>query len=229
MGNVFVPDYGASTVTEYAYGATTPTHTFTPGGSSLACSVDPKTNNLAVVNYQTPAGSGNVVVYANETGTPTAYTNPNQYYPEFAGYDNNSNLWISGRDASVVYNMGELANGSSSIITANIVGATVNFPAQVQWGGSYLLVGDQEFGGLSESGLYQMSISGSTLTVHGSFVFTGAEDVLGFYKRGAVPNAEIAAPDYALGTGNVYKFPTGGTLSTFASPESYGAAIAQKV
>ena len=168
-------------------------------------------------------------MYANETGTPTAYTNPNQYYPEFAGYDNNSNLWISGRDASLAYNMGELANGSSSIITANIVGATLYFPAQVQWGGTYLLVGDQEFGGNAESGLYQMSISGSTLTVHGSFVFTGAETFSVFTNAARSRMPEIAAPDYALGTGNVYQFPTGGTLSTFSSPSSYGAAIAQKV
>ena len=126
-------------------------------------------------------------------------------------------------------NMGELPNGASiDRPRATVNGATIYFPGQVQWGGTYLLVGDQDFGGLAESGLYQMSIAGSTLTASGSFVFTGAGDVLGFYKRGAIPNAAIVAPDAVLGTVGVYNFPTGGTLSSFASPFSYGAAIAQK-
>ena len=111
--------------------------------------------------------------------------------------------------------MGELANGASSIVTATINGATIFFPGQVQWGGTYLLVGDQEFNVQPESGLYQMSISGSTLTAHGSFLFAGAQDVLGFYKRGSVPNASVVAPDSELGDANVYDFPAGGTLSSF--------------
>jgi hypothetical protein len=199
-----------------------------PGGFPIACSVDPETNNLAVVNFVTTAGDGNVAVFTDETGTPTTFVSADQPFPEFAGYDNNGNLWISGRNAALVGNMGELANGASSIVPVTVNGATINFPGQVQWGGTYLLVGDQDFGGLAESGLYQMTIAGSTLTASGSFVFTGAGDVLGFYKRGAVPNAAIVAPDAVLGTVDIYNFPTGGTLSSFASPFSYGAAIAQK-
>jgi hypothetical protein len=227
-GNVFIPDYELGTVTEYAYGASSPTATLNPGGSSIACSVDPTTNNLAVVNYQTPAGSGNIAVFSDESGTPTTYTNANQYYPEFAGYDNAGNLWISGRSTALVVTIGYLGSGSGTITTATVNGATIFFPAQVQWGGTYLLVGDQEFGGLEGSGLYQMSVSGSTLTAAGTFPFAGSADVLGFYKRGSAPTATVAAPDYGLSEGFVYKFPNGQQTGTFTANGSYGAAIAQK-
>jgi hypothetical protein len=227
-GNVFIPDYDLGTVTEYAYGASTPTQTLDPGGSAIACSVDPGTGNLAVVNYTTPSGSGNIAVYKESTGTPTIYTNPNQFYPEFAGYDNGGNLWISGRSTSLVVTIAYLKSGSGTITTATVNGATIFFPAQVQWGGTYLLVGDQEFGGVSGSGLYQMSVSGSTLTAAGSFPFAGSLDVLGFYKRGSTPNATVAAPDNGLSEGLVYKFPNGQQTGSFPAIGSYGAAIAQK-
>ena len=54
-GNVFIPDLLLQTVTEYAYGSTTPKNTLNPGGFPIGCSVDPKTNNLAVVNFVTTA------------------------------------------------------------------------------------------------------------------------------------------------------------------------------
>lgn len=68
-GNVFVPDFAAKTITEYAHGGSDPVATLSdPGESPSGCSVDPETENLAVVSW-----TGGVAIYAGARGTPTLY------------------------------------------------------------------------------------------------------------------------------------------------------------
>ncbi|MGB6739997.1 MAG: hypothetical protein WBE59_06045, partial [Candidatus Cybelea sp.] len=66
QGNIFLPR--DTTVTEYAHGGTSPVATLTlPGNASSGCSVDPITNDLAVV-FQTQ-----VAIFQNEQGNPSVY------------------------------------------------------------------------------------------------------------------------------------------------------------
>jgi DNA-binding beta-propeller fold protein YncE len=58
-GNVFVANFGAQNVLEYAHGGASPIATLTdPGASPEACASDPNTGNLAVVES---SGSGPIV------------------------------------------------------------------------------------------------------------------------------------------------------------------------
>jgi hypothetical protein len=66
-GDVFVTDFEASEILEYAHGGTTPIATLSdPGQWPSGCSVDPMTGNLAVSNDETPSvGEGNLAIYAH--------------------------------------------------------------------------------------------------------------------------------------------------------------------
>jgi hypothetical protein len=60
-GDVYVTDFNAGTITEFAYGSTTPMRTLSDTtGSPDGCSVNPKTGDLAVTNWDDTSGSGGV-------------------------------------------------------------------------------------------------------------------------------------------------------------------------
>ena len=73
-GNVFITQFDASDVTEYAHGGTNPIKTLdTAGEYPVGCSVDPKTGNLAVAKFISDNYPGGIFVLAHATGTPTEY------------------------------------------------------------------------------------------------------------------------------------------------------------
>jgi hypothetical protein len=78
-GDVFIANFGASQILEYAHGGTSPIKTLSdPDYYPLGCSVDPTTGNLAVTNrLSTSFTAGDVAIYADASGTPTSYTAPN--------------------------------------------------------------------------------------------------------------------------------------------------------
>ena len=96
-GDVYMTSGGSSEIFEYAHGGTKPIATLQdPGYFPKACSVDPTTGNLAVMNFQQTAASGNVVIYTHAKGKPKAYEAPNMFFYYFTEYDANGNLFIDG-------------------------------------------------------------------------------------------------------------------------------------
>lgn len=79
-GDVFIANYAASDILEYAHGGTSPIATLSdPGYLPESCAIDPTTGNLAVTNYLTTgAGQGNVAIYKDaKAGTrPTTPIRP---------------------------------------------------------------------------------------------------------------------------------------------------------
>jgi hypothetical protein len=236
-GNVFIPDFASAETTEYAYGVSTPTKVFADpdNGEPTGCSVDPKTGNLAVVNILAQDsgsyGIGNVTVYPGGTETPIVYNNPNMVFPEFAGYDNNGNLYVDGRDAFSSYAtvmLAELPFGKNSYEDLTIDGGEPYSPGQVQWGGTYLLVGDMGQGGTLPSYVHQVSFSGTTATIVNTILLKGTFQALG-YKRGSGASATFVAPDVSQSKGFVFAFPAGKKSSTFAGTNApFGAVVVQK-
>lgn len=98
-GDVFIANYAASSILEYAHGGTSPIATLNdPGYLPGGCSIDPTTGNLAVTNYLTTgAGQGNVAIYKDAKGTPKAYhADPLILEMFFCGYDKAGNLFVDG-------------------------------------------------------------------------------------------------------------------------------------
>jgi hypothetical protein len=135
-GDVFVTDYRAQNIVEYAHGGTSPIATLSDSGYHPGeCSVDPTTGNLAVAN------SGGVSIYADAQGTPTQYADTNLGGVFFCGYDNNGNLFVDGVNNSQAVEVDQLRSGSSSFAQI-FLNQSLGGPGGVQWDGHFLAVAD---------------------------------------------------------------------------------------
>jgi hypothetical protein len=168
-GDVFVTtaDGGSGYIYEYAHGGTSPTATLGDNGYvPLACSVDPKTGNLAVVNYGNE--EDNIAIYGDAQGTPTYYTDSNMDKFYYCAYDDNGNLFVDGVNE---YNpdqpkLTELPYGNSSF-TGITLNKSIGRPGSLQWRGAYLAIG------ANKKIIYHVAVSGSTGTVVGKTVPAG--------------------------------------------------------
>jgi hypothetical protein len=197
-GNVFIPDYGAAKIYEYQHGATSPIQTLSdPTGYPVSCSIDQSTGNLAVANFGPASANGNVAIYPQATGTPTTIFAANVAHPEFVGYTPTGSLYVDGQDTTGAFQMANMPSGGSSFSAVTISGATLYSPGAIQWGGSYLLVGDQMYQNQATSAVYQMCVCTSgDLKFAGVAPIVGSTDVVSFFKRGGGTSARIIAPDF---------------------------------
>ena len=208
-GNVFITQFEASDVTEYAHGGTSPTKTLdTPGVNPVGCSVDPKTGNLAVANFISDNYPGGILVFAHATGTPKEYQAPGMYYYFPPAYDDRGNLFVevegpsSGGTTAV-----ELPRGSDTFKSLYL-NVTIHFPGGVQWDGKHVDLVDQSFSASAGSGIYQVKIKGKFATMTGEFALPGScgfSDVVQPWVQGS----KIVAPDTYCGTVGIDSFPGG--------------------
>ena len=131
QGNVFIPEGGS--VTEYAHGGSQSIATLNlPGQEAQGCSVDSRTENLAVVfkGY-----NADVAIFPNEQGTPTLYgTGIDSSY---CGFDDKGNLYVDGCGSGTEYVIAELPAGSGTFAIYRLDNS-VGTPGQVQWDGKYI-------------------------------------------------------------------------------------------
>jgi hypothetical protein len=208
-GNVFITQFEASDVTEYAHGGTNPIKTLdTPGQSPVGCSVDPKTGNLAVATFVSSSDPGGIFVFAHATGTPQVYQAPGMYYYFPPAYDNRGNLFVEAEGptsgGTVVV---ELPRGSGTF-KALYLNVTIHFPGGVQWDGKHVDLVDQSFSPSAGSGIYQVKINGKFGTTTAEFALPGScgfSDVVQPWVQGSA----IVAPDTYCGTVGIDSFPGG--------------------
>ena len=101
-GDVYIADFDAQTIVEYAHGGTKPIRTiddftYHPYG----CAVDPKSGNLAVANYQANqysynSDSGNIAVYPRGKDKPAYYGSGDGRFTSLA-YDDHGDLLATAR------------------------------------------------------------------------------------------------------------------------------------
>lgn len=186
------------TIVEYAHGGTSPIATLDdPGQYPAGCSVNPKTGDLAVTNYETTSdGQGSVAVYKKANGNPTLYSDPNLEHASMLGYDNKGNLFVDGTNNAGAFLYTELPKGGSAFTDITLVGATIKYPGGVQWDGHHMAVGDQV------GVIYQTSGA----TVLGSTTLTGACQIFMFF----VDKHRVVGPDRCGPDADIYKYPAGG-------------------
>ncbi len=139
-------------MTEFAHGGTQPIATLTlpDGGAADGCSVDPMTNNLAVVFK---SSGGDIAVFPNEQGTPSLYrTGLDSTY---CGYDDKGDLYVNGYGGGGAYSLGELPLGSGTFNVYKLDNS-VGTPGQVQWDGQYI-----SYESLDTPAIFRLSVSGS--------------------------------------------------------------------
>lgn len=166
-GDVFIAQNNGTTL-EYAHGGTKILNTYTPGATSIGCSVDAK-NNLAVT-----ATSGVVTVYVG--GDPSkskTYSSPSCTDMFGMGYDDQGNL-IGLNDSNLPVSVCGVLAGSKKEKTLSMKGFTVNVPGHTMWDGKYIALTDQAFldKHTYDDGIVEASLSGSKLTSHGEPILT---------------------------------------------------------
>jgi len=211
-GNVFVSN--DTQVLEYTHGGTSPIATLSlPGHAGYACSVDPTTNNLAVVFK---SDSGDIAVFANESGTPSIYASTIDSL--VCGYDNAGNLLIGGFNG-LYPGLAELPQGQGAITVLSISG-TLGNPGQVQWDGSHMTY---ETISSQRISVAQLSISGSLATVIGTTPIKGVKFAAQSWiydRKILVPSGGKAVKVNKIG---VWAYPKGGKTKDaykLANPKS---------
>lgn len=230
-GDVFVANYAAKNILEYAHGGTRPIATLTdPYYYPQDCSVDLTTGNLAVTNASTISEyPGNVVIYADARGTPTQYFDGSISYYRYCGYDREGNLWIDGNGFTrhkEYFALAELSSGSDrlSIIKLN---QRVAAPGGVQWARTYLAVGDA-----NKDLIYQFAIKGRTGTKAGETPLDASGATGQFWiqaKTVIVPSLDKDIKH--KGRVRFYSYPRGGvaikTINGFKGPDGATVSLAE--
>jgi hypothetical protein len=132
---------------------------------ALGCSIDPATNDLAVVDrHQNP--DSDIAIFPNETGKPLTYLSG--VNSNYCGYDDKGNLFVNGDIEEQGDGISELPKGQPAFKTAVLMPVKVGVPGQVQWDGKHIT-----WEGLSrgEIKISRLKVSGSNITVAGATHF----------------------------------------------------------
>lgn len=208
-GDVYVVDYQASAISEFAYGSTTVERTLSDGlGYPIGCSVNPTNGDLAVTNFYDYSGGGSVLIYANASGTPTQIGAG--YYNWPAGYDRSGNLYLESEEGNCPSGVcvEELSAGGSSFKILSF-DETIGSPAAIEWDGKYLGIGDQKINGKNQFGIYESTVSGSTATSVNTVSTTDDcdgtnTDAIGWANDSKSPNDVPTKLDSEIAYGNTW-------------------------
>jgi len=232
-GNIWITNTGTLQIYQYSRTGTLLKTLSDPNGDPVGCAVYKANGDLAVTNIFNNSGPATVEVYANATGTPTAYNNASQSENFFDAYDNQGNLYVDGFDNSG-FSLSVLPNGSSTMSTIHITGGgTISFPGSVNWKpATGLVVGDQQC--RSGSCLNAVSISGNTGPITGSTpLFNSNGGACDVDQATISPFGKFFAGGCTAGsppTADRWAYPAGGTPTNYSTKveEPIGTAISNK-
>lgn len=198
QGNIFLANTDDFQVLEFAHGGTTPIQKIaTTGQYPGGCAVFKGTLAVVGICSSSDCGQGALLLYANETGSPTMVTCPNLYHYYFATYDGSGNLFAVGDNVSGDFGFCEVPQGTSQGIAITL-DSPPSFPAPLQWDGKYIVT-------MAAGGdvLGRYSISGSSGTLEGTVTLSGAQEIFTLASRKVV----LAATSTGYG---LWKYPSGG-------------------
>ncbi|HVR46088.1 MAG TPA: hypothetical protein VMT95_05575 [Candidatus Binatia bacterium] len=153
--NVYIADYGAKKIVEYAHAGKKPLRTIDDSPyAPYSCSVDETTGSLAVANEAGSSSQGNIAVYAHASGSPKFFTI--KTIPQFqaCAYDNDGNLLASnGQFGSRYSSFAWLPKGGNRLLNVTVPGP-YGSPWEeingIQWDGRYYVLDDEN--------LYRVSV-----------------------------------------------------------------------
>jgi hypothetical protein len=195
-GNVFAavgtPD-GQGVIVEYAHGGTTPIASLQDEYEPISCAVDPVTGDLAATSLK------NVAIYPGAQGEATYYSDPDMDWFFYCAYDDSGNLFVDGFEDGNPIKLAELPYGGSSFADVTL-NKNLRRPGSLQWMGSYLAMS-------AKTGVYRVSISGSTGTITGKTHFNEMVSPWEIYGNTLVGLRALAKQSHEVA---YWKYPKGG-------------------
>lgn len=234
-GDVYVTDYSAGDIDEYAHAGKTALRVIDESGyNPYACAIDPKTGDLAVANFGKGGyyTQGSVAIYKHASGKPRYYSSKDLYHVNGVAYDNYGDLlatgyylyssyWVETYFAYLPAKSKSL--GEISLPPPNSSGWFGVQVAGVEWDGKYWIV--DLYGAL-----YQYSINIKPELV-GSVTIDGGDDPVAFYFADSKKQATQAVSGYFFENDDYveyYKYPSGGepyAMLTHGLYHPFGVAI----
>jgi hypothetical protein len=214
-------------IAEYAHGGDAPIAQLNDGEEfAVACSVDPKTGNLAVSNSASPSSAnGNLLVFEHASGSPKVYTDPQFYYYLGCVYDRKGNLYVDGVTQSGVGVFAELPARGDRLKTLSLDHAFQG-PGDIEWDGQYVAVGSPR-----EGLILRFTITGTYGEEQGSTSLNRFQNVEHFFfplrhPRGAQTASRVIAGDSEYGETMFWEYPIGGHPTKKLKPRDEGADAA---
>jgi hypothetical protein len=164
-GDVYIANFGAGNVVEYAHGGTKVLNTYKSGGEPIGCSVDAK-GDVAVTSFS----PGEVSIFAGGNPSNSTTYSGSCTYQWAMGYDDKGNLVGIGEESTGSIVACALLAGSKSLTTLSGCCAgpiRIDFPGGTMWDGKHIGIGDQEAGGTFQLGIWPSTLSGTTLSSNG--------------------------------------------------------------
>jgi hypothetical protein len=225
VGDVYITDGAAQTIVEYAHGATQATKTLDDAPDSpYACSIDPKSGDLAVADNNGQSAEGDLAIWTHASGTPARYTDAAIYEVTGCVYDAHGNLLVSGipEGAYSTY-FAWMPHRSTKLTNLFVPGPDSSRgwgAIGVGWDGQYFTIDN-----------YTLS---RILVTHGQAYYAGnielgASTPFAFYYQHGIATAAIAGASSQNGDAvDVWNYPAGGdpTLSiTHGVDNPHGVAL----
>ncbi|MGB6520157.1 MAG: hypothetical protein WBE83_00135 [Candidatus Cybelea sp.] len=208
-GDVWIANFGAQEIDEYAHGSTKRMATLKTDAdhTPYGCSVNSKTNDLAVSTWRGGSGPGYLSIYKQSKGTPKTYSDAAFVYAIFPGYDGKGNVFLDGVGSGSAFRYAELPSGKTKLVAVSLK-QSIGYPGEVQFDGKYVAVGDQ-----IARAIYQTTGG----KVNGTTTLGGSGTLFGYFIAG---KTVFGVDAYGLG---VYNYPGGGSATnsiTIAHPFS---------
>jgi hypothetical protein len=183
-GNVYITDYTADAVFEYAHGGSRAIRKLSlPGSGAVACAVDPSNGDLAVTSVGNASGMGaNVAIFRKAKGKPRTYTYRAILGYAYCAYDNAGNLFVDGTPAQgygYYYELAELPRLGNALEPVTLDNG-ISWAAGLQWNGRYLAVGQPV-----DPNISRYTISAGYGTFVGSTELSSAYDATQFVIAGS--------------------------------------------
>jgi hypothetical protein len=145
--NVYITDYAAKQILEFAHGGSKPIAKFNDSPDSpYSCWIDPTTGNLAVANDDGTSEQGNVAIWSAASGNRTTYTDSKIYNFQDCAYDDKGNLLVSNGEVEYPYStlFAWLPKNGKKLIDVKIPGSQGSWTwysiQGIQWDGKYFLI-----------------------------------------------------------------------------------------
>jgi DNA-binding beta-propeller fold protein YncE len=189
---------GNGNIMRFSHGATTPSENIAEYDlRPKACSVDPTTGNLAVLNSNA-AEVSEISIYPSGSGAPTEYTVSNtSSVPMSCSYDDQGNLFVALNSLPGGYKLFLLLAEAESFKKISVSKA-IEMRALI-WESSYLAVAYKK-------GLYHLNISGKNAVIAGRTVAKNSEPIPW------IQNSDLLLEPYGRGGKRLgfWNYPRGG-------------------
>jgi hypothetical protein len=228
-GNVFVDNDAESQVRAYAHGARSAFRVLNDTSwSPNACSVDPKTGNLAVCNIRRTQTEGSIAVYLNAKGGAHYYKYSGAANFWYCTYDSDGNLFADAIDTDGGPGGNiflELPKGHGKLRPLSLRPAITDATSPLFWDGKHLAIAST-----SSGAIYQYKISGNTGSRVAVVRLDDTSAVLGPFWITSNGNAQTLYAPIAGGSiesVGVYRYPAGGKRlqNLYDAPLPFAAAV----